>query len=113
MSTSAPVLVMYQRACYSSVSLNTARALSSKTFLRSAALSHSMFSIIGFTLSMERPVAGSTEDPTPGHSVPNRQRSAPTVFIRRRNASSVYVQHGVIIKFPHAVRKSTTGSAPE
>jgi len=42
---------------------------SSKIFLRSSALSHSMFSIIGLTLSMERPIAESTDEPTPGYSV--------------------------------------------
>src|SRR5258707_6667742 len=55
------------------VSLNTVLALSSKIFFRSSGLSHSMLSIIGLMLSMERFVAGSTEDPIPGHSVPNRQ----------------------------------------
>ena len=58
-------MIEFTQGFHSTVTLHTALALSSKIFLRSVALSHSIFSITGFTLSVEPPVAGSTDDPTP------------------------------------------------
>src|SRR5581483_7836554 len=62
-------------------SLNSFLALSSKMSFLSAALSQSNASIRNRVSSSQRPVRGSLTVPTPGRSVPNRQRSAPTVLI--------------------------------
>ena len=66
--------------------LNSFRALPSKIECFCSLLSQSNDSMVGRMSSKVRPVSGLTDEPTPGHSAPNRQRSAPTVSISRRSA---------------------------
>src|SRR5579862_4324851 len=73
-------------ACGTS-SLKSFLALSSKISFLSAALSQSNASIRKRVSSSQRPVRGSFTVPTPGRSVPNRHRSAPTVLISSCNDS--------------------------
>src|SRR5215813_7416740 len=71
-------------------SLKTFFALSSKIIFFSAALSQSKPSIMWRVSSSHFPVFGSLTVPTPGRSVPNKQRSAPTVLKSSSKAPAEY-----------------------
>src|SRR5437660_1390836 len=68
-------LTPFACGCVATSSLKTFLALSSKINFLSAALSQSNASIRKRVSSSQRPVRGSFTVPTPGRSVPNRQRS--------------------------------------
>src|SRR5512145_1654762 len=69
---------------------NTCSAVLAKIFALSSAVSHGMLSILGRTSSYHLPVRGSVLEPAPGRSVPNRQRSGPTILNSSFNDSTLY-----------------------